>query len=65
MTINEIVKIIDENRLTEYVSGNTKKYEQWKTDDEGVLHIKYDKEKKKIIATFGNKTVVDRNYKVK
>lgn len=65
MTIDEIVKIIDENRLTEYVSGNTKKYEQWKTDDEGVLHIKYNKEKKKIIATFVNKTVVDRNYKVK
>ena len=65
ITIDEIVKIIDENRLTEYISGNTKKYEQWKTDDEGVLHIKYENERKRIIATFGNKTVVDRNYIVK
>jgi len=59
------VKIIDENRLFQYVSGETKKYEQWKTDNEGVLNVKYDKEKKRIIATFGNKTLLDRHYIVK
>jgi flagellar basal body rod protein FlgG len=65
ITIDEIVKIIEENRLFEYVSGSTKKYELWETDDEGILCIKYDNEKKRIVASFTNKTVVNRNYKVK